>query len=150
MNIFSKTNIMLGLLVYISVSINAMPFRKGYNILDKNIVKKGYDFYNDTNAVDKILYRLSKLPEVRWSNLYIDSFTRHTHRISMRVVEKPDSMKKYYWIAVGYNNDERFETYYNFYVWPDKMIIKYLDSKSGKVLTLSEWRKTRTLEDVIR
>lgn len=108
-----------------------------YSLKDRN------DKYNfdDSLIVSRILDKLSRLPEVRRKNRIIDSLTHHSKGISMRVMHQPDKSKNYFWIAVGYNNSLRFETYYNFYVWPDKMIIKYLDPHTGNTLSLAEWRQ---------
>jgi hypothetical protein len=105
---------------------------------------------NEIGIVDSIVTKLLQLPEVRKANNYIDSFTHHMHGVSAFVVSKPNENLKYYCIAVGYNGDLRFETYYNFYVWPRTMMIKYLDTDSGKLLTLAEWRKKRKSRDVIQ
>jgi hypothetical protein len=65
-------------------------------------------------------------------------------------MSKPSKNSKYYCIAVGYNGDLRFETYYNFYVWPKTMTIKYLETYSGEILTLAKWRRIRKSGDVIQ
>jgi hypothetical protein len=75
-------------------------------------------FYDENQTVDSIITKLFQLPEVRKSNNFVDSFTHHKHGVSALVVSKPGKNSKYYCIAVGYNGDLRFETYYNFYVWP--------------------------------
>jgi len=100
--------------------------------------------------VDSMITKLLELPEVRKANSYIDSFTHHVHGVSAILMSKPNMNLKHYWIAVGYNGSLRFETYYNFYVWPRTMIIKYLDIKSGKPLTLTEWRRKRKSSDLIQ
>jgi hypothetical protein len=105
---------------------------------------------NDSAVIERILRKLKTLPEVKLSHHYIDSFSNHNHGISMTVMKRPDNLTKYYWIAVGYNSSERFETYYNFYVWPDKMTIKYYETLTGKTLTLAEWRKNRKSGEVIQ
>lgn len=101
--------------------------------------------FNDTDTVaeNRIMNKLFRLPEVRASNRFIDSLTHHSHGISMRIVQRPTREKKYYIIDAGYSSEVRFENYYNFYVWPDKMIIKIVDSYTGKLLTLNEWREKR-------
>jgi hypothetical protein len=96
------------------------------------------------------LARLFSLPEVKLSSRFIDSLTNHRHGIAMRIVQRPDKSNKYFIIDAGYDNDLRFENYYNFYVWPEKMTIKIVDSYTGKLLTLSEWRKTRKPMAVIK
>jgi len=124
---------------------------------DTTTKKLGINFalgqkYNsgDRLLIARIVDKLFALAEVKQSNSFIDSFSHHTHGIAARVMSRPDKSTKYYWIAVGYDNDERFETYYNFYVLPDKMTIKYLDTFTGKALTLAEWRKNRKPSDVIK
>ena len=109
-----------------------------------------YDHSGDSVLIARIVDKLFDLPEVRLSNSYVDSFTHHTHGIAARVMQRPGKSAKYYWIAVGYDSDLRFETYYNFYVWPAKMTIKYMDTFTGKMLTLAAWRKTRKPGDVIK
>jgi hypothetical protein len=94
----------------------------------------------DSVNLKRIMYKLFNLPEIRKKNKFIDSLTNHKKGISMRVMKSPDRMIKHYWIAVGYDSDFRFETYYNFYVWPKQMFIKYLDPITGELLTLEEWR----------
>ncbi|HMH20152.1 MAG TPA: hypothetical protein VK563_00180 [Puia sp.] len=101
---------------------------------------------NDSELVNKALDKLFQLQEVKRKNKFIDSLTKHTKGISMRVMQKPSKLTKYYWIAVGYDNDLRFETYYNFYVYPDNMSIRYLDTYSGDAITLMQWRKKRKLK----
>ena len=101
--------------------------------------------YDDSGIVTRITNKLFALPEVKMKNIFVDSLTNHKKGISMRVMQKPDKLKKYYWIAVGYDSDLRFETYYNFYIWPDNMIIKYLHPYNGRALTLADWRKSRNV-----
>src|ERR1700753_164550 len=84
--------------------------------------------FNDTVVENKILEKLFNLPEVKMSNRFIDSITNHRHGISMRIVQRPDKSNRYFLVDAGYDNGERFENYYNFYVLPEKMIIKVLDS----------------------
>ena len=125
------------------------PSRKNYYNLSSEVNQNRCHF-NDTTLENKILAKLYSLPEVKLSDLYIDSLTNHKHGISMRIVQRPDKSTKYYIVDAGYDNDERFENYYNFYVWPEKMTIKVVDSYTGKLLTLSEWRKTRKPGAVIK
>jgi hypothetical protein len=107
-------------------------------------------FCDENQIVDSIIAKLLQLPEVRKSNNFVDSFTHHKHGVSALVMSKPSKNSKYYCIAVGYNGDLRFETYYNFYVWPKTMTIKYLDTYSGEILTLAKWRRIRKSGDVIQ
>lgn len=103
-----------------------------------------YDYLQkgDDSILFKIEDEILKLPEVQRKQTLIDSVSHHKHGISMMVLKKPGKTRKYYWIAVGYNSEIRFETMFNFYVWPTPIIIKYLDTGNGKVITLAQWRKS--------
>lgn len=101
---------------------------------------------NGTQQEDKILDAIRKLPEVIEREKYLDSLTNHKGHISVMVVSKPSKSQPYYWVKVGYDNELRFETYYNFYVYnagKGNLEIKYYDVVSGKAITLKEWRKSR-------
>jgi hypothetical protein len=110
-------------------------------VLDRISVENHDD--TDTIMERRILDKLFSLPEVKNSNRYIDSFTNHQNGISMRIVQRPERLKKYYIVDAGYDYEERFENYYIFYVWPGRMNIKAVDSYSSELLTLAEWRKRR-------
>lgn len=131
--------------IVISNSVRASP--RCYPITFNNIgiYFEGINYFNnnDSEVVNKIIKKLVNLPEVKAKNSYVDSLTKHAKGVSFRVMLKPGKLAKYYWIAVGYDSNLRFETYYNFYVWPDKMIIKYLDTNNGKTLSLAEWRRNK-------
>lgn len=114
------------------------------------ILNKSNYSVTDTAIENKILDKLFNLPEVKISSRFIDSLTNHRHGISMRIIQRPNGLKKYYIIDAGYNSSERFENYYNFYVWPDRMIVKVVDSYTGRLLTLTEWRKKRKPGALIR
>jgi len=120
--------------------LNSFGYHK--NLIRKNLLEcQIYIHGNDSEVINRIMDKLYRLPEVKEKDAFIDSLTKHKHGISMRIMQRPGKLTKYYWIAVGYNSNLRFQTYYNFYVWPDSMVIKYLDPDSGKILTLSEWRE---------
>ena len=139
---------LIGILINTKAATLKTSITKEKNEINFIVARK----YNsgDSLLVARITDKLFHLAEVQQSNSFIDSFTHHTHGIAARIMQRPNKSTKYYWIAVGYDSDLRFETYYNFYVWPDKMTIKYLDTFTGKALTLAEWRKNRKPSDVIK
>lgn len=95
----------------------------------------------DESEEEKLLKQVSQLKEVIKKESFIDSLSNGQNGITIIVQEKPTEEKPYYWIQVGYNNTFRLEVYYNFYVYPKDMKIMYLDTESGNVLNLSEWRE---------
>jgi hypothetical protein len=46
-----------------------------------------------------------------------------------------------YWIKVGHDNGSNMVSQFNFFVDTLTYEIRYLDTKSDKQLTLTEWRK---------
>jgi|ERR1700694_250681 len=100
---------------------------------------------DSTLQEDKVLDAIRKLPEVIVREKYLDSLTNHKGRISVMVVSKPQKTQSYYWVKVGYDNELRFETYYNFYVYSvaGNLEIKYYDVISGKPISLKEWRRNK-------
>jgi len=87
--------------------------------------------------------RVFALPEVQKQNRFIDSISGHKHGVSLMISERPKSPTGYYWVQVGYNNEERFEVHLNFYVYLPKLNIKIMDTNTGKLYTLAAWRKLK-------
>jgi len=129
-----------------NAGIFSSRLRLKYNLkTDRRIASMQSKILHDSEIVNRIMNKLLNLREVKQKDVFVDSLTNHKKGITMRVIGKPEKLKKYYWIAVGYDSDLRFETYYNFYVWPDNMLVKYLDPISGKALTMLEWRRTKKI-----
>lgn len=72
---------------------------------------------NSSSQEDKILDAVRILPEVIEREKYLNSLTNHKAHISVMVVSKPTKSQPYYWVKVGYDNEFRYENYYNFYVY---------------------------------
>ncbi|MDJ1501294.1 hypothetical protein [Xanthocytophaga agilis] len=94
---------------------------------------------NDSLA-DRATENVYMLPEVRAKEKYIQKITDGKQGVTLLVRAKPTLQEPFYVIQVGYNNPDRLIVYYTFYVYPKNMHIKVLDTVSGKVITLSEWR----------
>jgi hypothetical protein len=90
---------------------------------------------------EKIISRLLRIPEIKQRNRFIDSVTKHEHGISFLTLKRPTTENDYYWIQAGYNGQDRFEAYYNFYVYLPKLSVKILDPVSNKVYSLAAWRE---------
>lgn len=93
-----------------------------------------------TALENRILNKIAALPEFKTSNRYIDSLTGHAHGLSSMIFKPTDGFRNYY-VQVGYDNKERFETYYTFYVDSVTMNIRLTDVLEGDVVSLEEWRK---------
>lgn len=95
--------------------------------------------FTDTALERKVTALLLKLPFVKKSDTYIDSVSGHKHGISFMLDNtKGDSSIS---VLAGYNSEERFETYYHFYVDPKTMGVTIYDPLTNKTLTVKEYLK---------
>lgn len=91
-------------------------------------------FHNEALTA-RIQDTLMKLPFVKKTSSYIDSFSHHQHTIAFVF----DSSENGISVMAGYNGPERFETYYNFTVDPSSFAIKVADDVSGEMLSIKEY-----------
>jgi len=95
--------------------------------------------FTDTALEKKVTAVLLKFPFVQKSNKYIDSVSNHKHGISFMLDNtKGENVS----VLAGYNSDERFETYYHFYVDPKTMAVTIYDPLTNKTLAVKEYIKT--------
>ena len=98
--------------------------------------------FKDTLLKDKITAALLKLPFVKKSDKYIDSISNHKHGIAF-LLEEPAKDETDIPVQAGYNGNERFETYYRFFVNPKTLEVKVYDVVEDKKLTVKEYLKTQ-------
>ena len=98
--------------------------------------------FGDSALEDKITDALMKLSFVKKSNAYIDSFSNHKHGIAF-MVDSLGKDEQEISVKAGYNGDERFETYYMFYVNPKTMEIKVYDVVNDKKMSVKEYIKSQ-------
>jgi len=98
--------------------------------------------FADTLLQRTITAALMKLPFVIKSDKYIDSFSNHKHGIAF-ILDIPASPNTDIPVQAGYNGNERFETYYHFFVNTKTMQIKVYDVAQDKKLTIKEYLKTQ-------
>lgn len=92
-----------------------------------------------TQLEKKVTAVLLKFPFVQKSNKYIDSMSNHKHGISFMLDNtKGENVS----VLAGYNSDERFETYYHFYVDPKTMAVTIYDPLTNKTLPVKDYIKT--------
>jgi hypothetical protein len=98
--------------------------------------------FADTALENKITKALMKLPFVIKSDKYIDSFSNHKHGIAF-MMDKGEAGETDVQVQAGYNGNERFETYYRFFVNPKTLEIKVYDVAEDKKLSIKEYFKTQ-------
>ncbi len=90
---------------------------------------------------NKIIDTIIKLKEVRERAKYIENQTKDKRRLQYSIWKRPTKTTPYYWVKVLEDNGSTLYTHFNFYVYPNTMNIKYLDTVSDEVLDLKTWRK---------
>ncbi len=98
--------------------------------------------FADTVLETSITNALMKLPFVIKSDKYIDSLTNHKHGIAF-MMDKADAGETDVQVQAGYNGNDRFETYYRFFVNPKTLEIKVYDVAEDKKLSIKEYIKTQ-------
>lgn len=111
-------------------------------VAKKDTVGNYIHSFADTSLENKITTALLKLPFVIKSNNYIDSFSNHKHSMAF-MLDNPEVGETDIHVQAGYNGDDRFETYYRFYVNPATMDIKVYDAVEDKKLTVKEYLKAQ-------
>ena len=107
----------------------------------KDSVSSYIHHFTDTTVENRITAALMKLSFVKKANTYIDSFSNHQHGIAFMLDSLGKGEKEIY-VQAGYNGDQRFETYYQFYVNPKTLEIKVYDVVDDKKLSVKEYLKT--------
>ncbi|HQW84967.1 MAG TPA: hypothetical protein PK987_10910 [Ferruginibacter sp.] len=112
-------------------------------VTDKYDSSKDYIHrFTDTALENKITTALLKLPFVIKSNNYIDSFSNHTHGIAF-LLDEPTADEPDIAVKAGYNGNQRFETYYRFFVNPKTLEIKVYDPVADSRLSVKDYLKTQ-------
>lgn len=94
-----------------------------------------------TAEEEAVLKKVMDLQEVKLASAYADSISNHKHGITLIISAEPGKEQDYYTVQAGYTSDIRFEVYFNFYIYPKGMTIKYYDVMTDTALPLEEWRK---------
>lgn len=95
--------------------------------------------FTDTALEKKVTAVLMKLPFVQKSNRYIDSISNHKQGISFMLDNTRGAGIS---VLAGYDSEERFETWYHFYVDPQAMEVKIYDPLENKTVPVKEYLKT--------
>lgn len=96
------------------------------------------------NIEETILDRIEALPFVKKSNNLIDSINKVNGKsgggISF-IFDTLDKKKNEIHVRAGNNRDDRFETFYHFYVTPEPMKIKIYDVVSDSIILVEDYIK---------
>lgn len=86
-----------------------------------------------------------RLPEVVDAENHIRSITNSKQGVSIMVNSSVVDGNSYYTFQVGFNGEERFETYYFFYVnKSNRTDIRIMDIVTGTLEPIKKWRKTNS------
>jgi hypothetical protein len=106
-------------------------------VVDSNIV---VNKIRDTALEGKITDALMKISFVAKTNKYLDSLTGHKHGIAF-IVDSVGANEIS--VMAGYNGPDRFETYYNFTVYPKTFDIMIDDPETGELVPIEQYIKLK-------
>ncbi len=101
---------------------------------DNKILENVYENVDNTHYW---MDTLSSFSFVKETDRYLDSLTNHKHGIAF-LADSTDPSELIF--TAGYNGQERFETYYQFYVEPSTKKILVYDAVSDKKLTIKQYK----------
>lgn len=81
-----------------------------------------------------------KIPFVENTNQYLDSLTRHKQGITF-IIDSVGANEIS--VMAGYNGPERFETYYNFTVYPKTFDIMIEYPETGELVPIEQYIKLK-------
>ena len=91
----------------------------------------------ESYAIDTIL----RLPEIREDDAFIRKTTKGKRHLFGVIYGKPDSLRPYYWVAIGEDNGMSFVTHFTFFVYTNGRKILYHDNFTDSTIDLSDWRR---------
>jgi len=97
----------------------------------------------DSAFEDKVVKTVMKYKKIQALNHFIDSVSRHRHGVSMMFTGRPHDNINYYYLEVGYDTEDRFITTYSFYIYKKGFIIKSIDPRSMKQISIDKWGKLK-------
>lgn len=92
---------------------------------------------------DKILDTILSLPEVKKEAKRVEQLSHSKRHLADVIYQRPAKDFSYYWVKVWEDNGDGYATYFNFYVHPKTLEIKFYDAINDKLLDLKTWRKIR-------
>lgn len=91
------------------------------------------------NYEKKILDTILSLSEVRERVGKIEKESQGTRKLSIKIYRTPGA--KYFFAKANEDTGTNIFTHFTFLVYPDNFEIEYLNSESGKIISLNAWRK---------
>lgn len=130
------------LFIFSACSTEDEKIKEPVNEIKDSLVTNSTPKSKEDNVEDAVIKTVMSLPEVESANTRIDSITNHEKEVSAIVDEAGDGETDY-GVRVGYSNEERFETYYFFYVNPKTFKVKILDIISDSVMLYDDWHRMK-------
>jgi hypothetical protein len=97
---------------------------------------------NKGNVQDSLYTMIESISEVKLlAKKSIKSSSEK--KVNIYISKQPSEGDNYFWVEVGLSDSIRFQPVYNFRVDPVTFEIKYYDTETDSIVTLSKWRKTR-------
>ena len=93
---------------------------------------------------DRAVNMVMNLPEVKQASQEIEKGSNGKHHLAVYVDTPPTNTDPNYWVKVAEDNGGSLVTDYMFTVDGKTHQIKYYDTAQDTLVTLDQWRKTKT------
>ena len=103
------------------------------------------NFAPDSNRENDVYSKVKALIEIVNYTKYVDSVYDGKIGVSFVTRALPAPNKPYYWVQVGIVDLFGFIPQFNFYIYPDSLVVKFHDTVNDKVLSVEEWRNRKDL-----
>jgi hypothetical protein len=95
------------------------------------------------DMANRVLDLIDNLPEFKKADAWYARKTKGKHLIVVLANDKGNEDGHYYWVTVDEDHGAYDRTVYNFMIDNKTFKIEYMDTKSGKNIPLSVWRKRK-------
>jgi hypothetical protein len=120
--------------------INGVFNEEGKEHNTKNIGKNDLRISNEIE--EKITSAILAIPEVQKEAKYIENTSNGERHLIIWIYQTPKKLnEKYYWVKAGEDNGDAFSTHFNFFIYPENLEVKFLNTLNDSVVSLDEWRK---------
>lgn len=116
-----------------------------FSCSDNSVVGEQYSDSATQEELDYENYIISKIAELDEVKNYKIPFSENENPVDMQFLFqlRPNKGENFYWIEVGYTENEDFQSCFNFYFYPVDSSINYFSRSTNQIISLSEWRANK-------
>jgi hypothetical protein len=113
------------------------------HLTDRQLISQKDTIIKAEKRDDLIYDLIFALPEIKESEACVEQQTHGERHLKLMIIERPQTNgHNYYLVKAGEDDDIRFVTHFNFYIYPaDNYEIKFYDPVKDTIINIDGWRK---------